>query len=141
MGGRLTVLLATVTIVCLVSGRSVAQENRLDQLEKRVQQLEQSTRPDHRPEAYALPGFFLLLIGTYCALWARNSGRDPWLWFVAGLLFNVFVFVGVWAMASGDEAKQLKKEKQASQDKVAEPGIVADWPRADGASSHNIKPA
>ena len=31
----------------------------------------------------------LFLFGAFCALWAQNTGRNPWLWFFLGLLFSV----------------------------------------------------
>ena len=34
-------------------------------------------------------GAALWLFGVVCALWAQNSGRNPWLWFFMGLLFSV----------------------------------------------------
>jgi hypothetical protein len=34
-------------------------------------------------------GASLFLFGVVCALWAQNTGRNPWLWFFLGLLFSV----------------------------------------------------
>jgi hypothetical protein len=31
----------------------------------------------------------ILLCGVFCALWAQNTGRNPWQWFVLGAVFNV----------------------------------------------------
>ena len=29
------------------------------------------------------------LFGSFCALWAQNTKRNPWFWFFAGLIFTV----------------------------------------------------
>jgi hypothetical protein len=155
MGARLTLFAAAVAILCLVSGRGVAEEGRLEQLERRVQHLEQSAKQGVGLGVYALSGFFLLLIGTFSALWARGSGRDPWLWLVAGLLFNVFVFVGVliavffgWlASLPGSPRSTIVRndlageETEGTREKVSKPAIQADRPRNNRPSSHNITPA
>jgi hypothetical protein len=30
----------------------------------------------------------LFLFGTTCALWAQNTKRNGWLWFIGGVFFN-----------------------------------------------------
>ena len=94
-------------------------------LEQRLSALEQRLdAPEQRPAAGGgsfdfiegyLPGAFVLLgIGSFCGLWARNSGRDFWLWFVGGILFNVFALISVAVYNAQDEdkkAKQLATEK------------------------------
>jgi hypothetical protein len=37
----------------------------------------------------ARSGTALFLFGIVCALWAQNTGRNPWLWFFLGLFFSV----------------------------------------------------
>ncbi|GEM_PF-2217199 len=37
---------------------------------------------------YASVTLVMFLAGAFCALWAQNSGRNPWLWFFLGMLFN-----------------------------------------------------
>ena len=34
-------------------------------------------------------GSVIFLFGAFCALWAQNTRRNPWLWFFLGLFFNV----------------------------------------------------
>jgi hypothetical protein len=34
-------------------------------------------------------GGVLFLFGAFCALWAQNTGRNPWLWFFLGFAFSV----------------------------------------------------
>jgi outer membrane murein-binding lipoprotein Lpp len=46
-----------------------------------------SLRTDFRNDAGS--GAVMFLFGVVCALWAQNSGRNPWLWFFLGLIFSV----------------------------------------------------
>jgi len=36
---------------------------------------------------YGSAGAAFFLFGLFCAWWAQNSGRNPWLWFFLGWLF------------------------------------------------------
>jgi hypothetical protein len=134
---RLPVFLATVGILVLLSGRSLAREGRLEQLEKRVLRLEQREKQDvgilERAWSSLWPGFGVLAIAAFCALCARSTGRDPWLWLAGGLVFNIFALLAVWAKNEEDEKK--RKEK------AAEPVAPADRPREGGTKSQNVKPA
>ena len=38
-------------------------------------------------------GGVLFLFGAFCALWAQNTRRNPWLWFFMGLFFNVITVI------------------------------------------------
>ena len=38
-------------------------------------------------------GVALFLCGAFCALWAQNTRRHPWLWFFMGLFFNVITVI------------------------------------------------
>jgi hypothetical protein len=131
MGTRLTVYLAVIGIVCLVPVLGLAQESRLDQLEKRVQHLEQRNSFGSAMETYALSGFSLLGLATFCGLWARSTGRDPWLWFVAGLVFSLFALIAVWAKHEGDK-KAVK---------AADSGGPFERQREGGALSQNVRSA
>lgn len=62
-------------------------ERRVKQLERRVQTAESDVRTT------GSAGGVFLLFGVFCALWAQNTGRNPWLWFLLGLLFNVITTV------------------------------------------------
>ena len=35
-------------------------------------------------------GGFAILCGVFCALWAQNNKRNALLWFIGGVIFNVF---------------------------------------------------
>lgn len=55
-------------------------------LEQRVAALEDASGHDGLPLGVGGVGF---LFGAFCALWAQNTHRNPWLWFFVGLFFNV----------------------------------------------------
>lgn len=52
------------------------------ELEHRVSKLEQAV------QSTSNVGIPLFLFGAFCALWAQNTSRNPWLWFFLGLLFS-----------------------------------------------------
>ncbi|RUL86181.1 hypothetical protein [Tautonia sociabilis] len=54
----------------------------------------------------------LLLFGGFCALWAQNTGRNPWLWFILGLIFNaIAVIVLLWKNSNDlKETMRLKPD-------------------------------
>src|SRR5678816_1106782 len=52
-------------------------------LEARIQALES------RFHSHADAGIAAFLFGAFCALWAQNTGRSAWLWFLLGALFSV----------------------------------------------------
>lgn len=70
-------------------------EQRIDQLAKKVDRLESKIDS----EAAAAVGF---LFGAFCALWAQNTGRNPWLWFFLGVFFNVITVLVLLAKNSTD---------------------------------------
>jgi hypothetical protein len=110
------ILVAAVITVWLAPGDGAAQDVRLNQLERRVQALEQGAEENgsliRSATSYLYPGLGVLLMGTFCALWARGTRRDPWLWFVAGLLFNIFALFAI--LIKHEDDKKLKKAAQDS---------------------------
>jgi hypothetical protein len=71
-------------LAALLPVRGFAQPSsdgqRIASLESRVSSLE---------GRQADAGIALWLFGAFCALWAQNTGRNPWLWFFLGLFFSV----------------------------------------------------
>jgi len=69
---------------------------RIANLESRVSSLESRI---HRADA----GIAIWLFGAFCALWAQNTGRNPWLWFFLGLLFSVITVLVLLKKNSDDK--------------------------------------
>jgi hypothetical protein len=81
---------------------------RMDQLAARVNQLEAQKHTTffiHENESQAA---ILFLIGIFCALWAQNTDRNPWLWFFLGLLFSFLTVLLLLAKNSDDRRKSLR---------------------------------
>lgn len=57
-------------------GATDVTEQRLARLEQRVSRLDSLVSIG-------------LVSAAICALWAQNTGRNPWLWFFLGLIFSV----------------------------------------------------
>ena len=51
---------------------------------------------------YASQGLVLCLFGIFCAYWAQQSNRNPWLWFFLGLFFGPRTGVVLLVKNSGD---------------------------------------
>src|SRR5271170_2623844 len=85
--------------ILILTGRGMAQDAEgmqkdLDGLKQRVQALENSNqnleqRMRSSESQAGLDGIAVILAGAFCALWAQNTGRNAWLWFFLGLIFNV----------------------------------------------------
>jgi hypothetical protein len=69
--------------VRIVQEQRANHEGRISALERDVQLLNEKVK---NPQD---TGLVLFLFGTVCALWAQNTGRNPWLWFFLGMFFNV----------------------------------------------------
>ena len=81
-----TFFLGLFLLFALVPIRGFAQQQEVQQianLEVRISELE------HRFPYHQEDGFVLFMFGVFCALWAQNTRRNPWLWFFLGLFFNV----------------------------------------------------
>jgi len=89
MNNRLTCLVLMLVAVCVGPLLATAQdtatttEERITTLEKKVTWL------DYKVRSFAAEGAVAFLFGAFCALWAQNTRRNPWLWFFLGLLFSV----------------------------------------------------
>lgn len=66
----------------------------VEQLEKEVEML-RSEVSDLKSEIRDSVGggIVLFLFAGFCALWAQNSGRNPWLWFFLGAFFNIVTVI------------------------------------------------
>lgn len=78
-------LRASILVTMMLAGTAFAQtpsQSQFDELENRV------TRIESAIDNLASVGFVVFLFGAFCALWAQNSGRNPWAWFFLGAFFN-----------------------------------------------------
>jgi hypothetical protein len=83
-------------------------EERLNQLDRRVgQQPQPLTQTIIRNEQAGPSGVVLFLYGVFCAFWAQNSNRSPWLWFFLGLFFSVITVLVLLAKNAGDRKRLL----------------------------------
>lgn len=90
-------------LMILICGLAVAQptsDARLEELERRVDKLE-SVIPDLSDIQ-----FVAFLFGAFCALWAQNTGRNPWLWFFLGLFLSVITVIVLLVKNAGEKGKQ-----------------------------------
>ena len=88
----------------------------LTQLEKKVDALEiQETETKNRLqqliEESGGTGIVLFLFGGFCALWAQNTGRNPWLWFFLGLFFGFVTVLFLLSKNSQDIRDKLEPPK------------------------------
>ena len=97
---RATILiLGLLLLLVALPQRILAQADaqRIGNLENRVVSLEQ------RLPVHADGGVAVFLFGVFCALWAQNTGRNPWSWFFLGLLFNVITVLVLLSKNSNDK--------------------------------------
>jgi hypothetical protein len=109
----LGIALMTVAVMAPVPA-VLAQNDRLQKIEERLNALEQRDTAASGSfdfiKTYGPVAFPFLGIALFCGLWARNSGRDFWLWFVAGLVFTIFALITVAITHAADEDQKAKKE-------------------------------
>jgi hypothetical protein len=75
---------------------------RVDQLERRITTLEK------RIQQAGDQGLALFLFGTFCALWAQQTGRNSWLWFFLGLFFSIITVLVLLSKNADDRKVQAK---------------------------------
>jgi hypothetical protein len=60
-----------------------------------------------------------ILFGAFCALWAQNTGRNPWLWFFMGAIFSCITVLFLLAKNANDlAAKAAPPEPPPEPDSV-----------------------
>ena len=120
MHERTKIGIVLVSVVFLAEARPVvAQDEHLQKIEQRLNAVEERVANANSSFGFIafIPAALAVLgLGLFCGLWARNSGRDFWLWFVAGLVFNVFTLIAIFdaherdKKATRDSAKLAFKE-------------------------------
>jgi len=67
---------------------------RVEDLEWKLEQLNSTTSElNKKVQNYDPIMLVFFLYAGFCALWAQNTNRNPWLWFFAGFLFSVIAVV------------------------------------------------
>ena len=121
MRKRTTIGIVLILLCITAQSRSVlAQDDRLQKIEQRLSALEQRTAAGNNSfdfiKGYLPVAFPIVGIGLFCGFWARNSGRDFWLWFVAGLVFTLFAVVAVADAHEKDQKAKREALKKASKE-------------------------
>lgn len=71
------------------SAEKAFQEN--ENLRFRVERLESEI--ENAIDAEEIGAMLVFFIGVFCGVWAQNSGRNPWLWLILGIIFNVVALI------------------------------------------------
>jgi hypothetical protein len=116
-------LLATIGAAAWLQTASAQDDmrGRLDRLERRVKQLESRPQTVTHVSQNQSAGAVLFLFGAFCALWAQNTQRNPWLWFFLGLFFSVITVL--WLLSKNAEDRQRGRTKAKS----TEPGGTGEF--------------
>jgi hypothetical protein len=83
-------------------------KQKISQLETRIIELERLAR---KPDS---GGVVLFLFGVFCALWAQNTGRNPWLWFFVGFAGSIVTVIILLMKNSSDRRHRLLRGKAES---------------------------
>lgn len=104
-------LLAVVACTLSPARAQEATSLRANVLEQRISTLEQKVEnlPNHLVVDRS-DGAALFLYGCFCALWAQNTNRNPWLWFFLGLFFSVITAVVLLAKNAGDRRRNIMQK-------------------------------
>ena len=123
---RLKLLSALIFTVCCVlvftNTPAIAKDNDSAELARRIAKLEKEVKgliSKQNKQEHAITeiddhsgsGAALFLFGTFCALWAQNTGRNPWLWFFLGLFFSIITVLFLLSKNANDLADKRKAEQ------------------------------
>jgi hypothetical protein len=99
--------------------RLVELDKRQNDLEHEVHNLRSQLRQLHRQSGTWMvdrdqgAGLALFLCGCFCALWAQNTRRNPWLWFFLGLFFSIFTLLVLLAK-NAEDSRRLRSPSNSS---------------------------
>jgi hypothetical protein len=86
-------------------------DDRVANLEAQIANLKPEVQRASGPSVLAM-----FLCAAFCALWAQNTNRNPWLWFFVGFIFSfITVFVLLW-----ENSKDVKGRRPAPATEKAE---------------------
>jgi hypothetical protein len=82
-----------------------------EQTDRRIVELERRIENHPTPiQTNGSDGAVLFLFGAFCALWAQNTGRNPWLWFFLGLFCSCITVIVLLSKNSDDRARRRLKD-------------------------------
>lgn len=105
-----------ILLALAISPSAWAQDSRLREMEVRISRLESKRDQGDlikNLSTLVASGFEVASIALFCGFWARSTGRDFWLWLAAGLVFNVFALLAVWAVYHAQNEAGKKDAKAA----------------------------
>ncbi len=96
------VFLSIIAMSCFAYAQDdyASLESRIRNLENKVNNLESKVTSqgfDMRNLRSSLDdaGIVLFFFAVFCALWAQNTNRNPWLWFFLGLFLHLFTAIAL----------------------------------------------
>ncbi len=102
--------LLLLTIVPLRAPAYAPIDDQVSELESQVAELRnQVAQRTVRVQSHPTEGAALFLFGAFCALWAQNTGRNPWLWFFMGMIFSVITVIVLLSKNAGDLRRMRQK--------------------------------
>lgn len=106
---RIILLMLVLAASLTFPAAALAQTDaaRLADLEERVSRLERSSPIVHSDQSV---GVALFVCAAFCALWAQQTRRSPWLWFFLGLFFHVITLLVLLAKNSNDRRDRATKD-------------------------------
>ena len=102
-------ILGSALALTMLASTALAQQSvqtPLNNLETRLSELESTV------DELASAGFVIFLFGAFCALWAQNSGRNAWLWFFLGGIFNFIAVLVLLAKNSADRKGRVRRQEE-----------------------------
>lgn len=94
-----------------IESRQREAETGIQRLESRIQGLDSQVRQELVDRGDGAAGFVIFLFGVFCALWAQNTGRSPWLWFFMGLFFNIITVLVLLSKNASDKKAEFRTSK------------------------------
>ena len=118
--GALAGLLVCVSVATTTTA---AQEwDSTSELRERIDALEQQIdRLRSRTGTHGYGCGLAILFGAFCALWAQNTGRNPWSWFFLGAIFSCLTVIVLLVMNADDLAAKAKEREPQPDPGQAEP--------------------
>jgi hypothetical protein len=115
--------IALLLIIVTAQGRAtLAQDDRLHKIEQRLDGLERRLArvdgPDGWMKGYVLAALPVLAVSLFCGRLAQQNGRDPWLWALGALVFNVFALLVLWSYIEDDKKAKRKAAERAAKESL-----------------------